>query len=237
MKKQLKSFIRSKLLGYDINTVFFSQGGEDATLLALFRDKIESKEKGLYVDIGAFHPVEHSNTYLFYRENWRGINIDARPGSMELFKKTRPADINLEIGIGPEKAKKTFYEVVNHPTMNSFDLDNIKKNGVSENELKTHVIEVDTLENILSTYLKNNEKIDFMSVDVEGYDLEVLQSNNWSRFQPSVLIVEIACRKLSDLESHPVTRYLNTLGYYAVAKNVILSDVGSVFFVHKSFEY
>ena len=237
MKRQLKSFIRSKLLGYDINTVFFSQGGEDATLLALFRDKMESKQKGVYVDIGAFHPVEHSNTYLFYRENWRGINIDARPGSMDIFKKIRPEDINLEIGIGPEQTKKIFYEVIDHPAMNSFDLENIEKNGIPKSQVKEHFIEVNTLSNILSTHLKNNEKIDFMSVDVEGYDLEVLQSNNWSKFQPSVLIVEMSCRKLSDLESHPITQYLDSLGYYAVAKNVILSDVGSVFFVHKTFEY
>lgn len=237
MKKQLKSFLRSKILGYDLNTVYFSQGGEDATLLALFRKKIESGEKGTYVDIGAYHPVSHSNTYLFYRENWTGINIDARPGSMKLFHKIRPKDINLEIGIGSEKSENKFYEVIGSPTMNSFNLENIQKNGIPANQIREVNVKVDTLANILSEHFKGNQNIDFLSVDVEGLDLQVLQSNNWEKYKPSVIIVELECKKLSDLQTHPISQYLASLGYSAVAKNIILSDVGSVFFVHDTFTY
>ncbi len=237
MKRKLKSLIRTKLLGYDINTVFFAQGGEDATLLALFREKIEKKETGFFVDIGAYHPVLHSNTYLFYRENWNGINIDARPGSMLEFEKKRPKDINLELGVGLISENKTFYQVKIQATMNSFSKENILLNGISENDISTSELKIDTLSTILLKHLPKGKKIDFLSVDVEGFDMEVLQSNDWNKFVPSVIIVEIACKKLSELIEHPISKYLEVHGYELVAKNIILSSVGSVFYVHNTLRY
>ena len=75
----------------------FSQNGEDSVLLRIF----DNKNDGFYVDIGAFHPICYSNTYALYKKGWRGINIDATPGSMFLFNKIRPRDINIETGISP----------------------------------------------------------------------------------------------------------------------------------------
>ncbi len=75
----------------------YSIEGEDRIVRSLFWEK---RDTGFYVDVGAHHPFRFSNTYLFYTQGWRGINIDATPGSMRAFKKHRPRDINLEIGIG-----------------------------------------------------------------------------------------------------------------------------------------
>jgi len=68
----------------------YSQGAEDIILASIFGNR----EKGFWVDVGAHHPQRFSNTYLFSLKGWTGINIDALPGSMAIFKKMRPNDIN-----------------------------------------------------------------------------------------------------------------------------------------------
>ena len=77
------------------SNISYSLQGEDMVLKELFADK----NQGFYVDVGAHHPFRFSNTYLFYKKGWRGINIDAMPRSMELFDKFRPRDINIECGV------------------------------------------------------------------------------------------------------------------------------------------
>ena len=74
----------------------YAQDSEDLLVLSLLGD---SKPPGFYVDVGAHHPARYSNTLLFYLKGWRGINIDALPGSMDLFRTWRPLDVNLEIAI------------------------------------------------------------------------------------------------------------------------------------------
>ena len=74
----------------------YSQNGEDRILHRIF----ENQKSGFYVDIGAHHPFRFSNTFLFYKMGWKGINVDAMPKSMEIFKRFRPRDINLELAVG-----------------------------------------------------------------------------------------------------------------------------------------
>ena len=93
----------------------WSQEGEDLLLKRVF----EGQSVGFYVDIGAHHPKRFSNTYLFYRMGWRGINIDAMPGSMSAFNKIRSRDINIEAGVG-EKATQLDYYIFNDPALNGF---------------------------------------------------------------------------------------------------------------------
>ena len=64
--QKLKRYFRKIILGHDISTYFFSHAGEDAILQAIFSKKLAKKEKGFYIDIGAYHPFNASNTYLFY---------------------------------------------------------------------------------------------------------------------------------------------------------------------------
>src|SRR5580658_8816405 len=76
----------------------FSQEGEDMILASFF----EGKKNGFYVDVGAHHPKRFSNTHHFYIRGWRGINVDATPGSMKLFRRTRPDDINIEAAVSDQ---------------------------------------------------------------------------------------------------------------------------------------
>ena len=235
--KKIKSLIRKTILGYDISTYFFSHSGEDAMLQAIFSKKLASKTGGFFVDIGAYHPYKESNTYLFYINGWRGINIDARPGSMEAFKKIRPRDINLEIGIGVKEDILPYYFISDDSSMNSFSKDNLLRLGMYEFVKKEIPIKVLPLNQILDKHANSFDTIDLLTIDVEGFDLEVVKSNNWSKYRPKVIVVELYCRTIEDLFTNETANYLRELGYEIVAKNVILRDVASVIFVDHHFEY
>src|ERR1039457_5849033 len=109
MKQPLKAYFRPtyftvrKLLSGQLSfmelayfrTVYFSQFGEDTFLDYYFF----GRRTGFYVDVGAFHPFNISNTYIFYKRGWRGINIEPNPASFRAFLKYRPRDINLNVAV------------------------------------------------------------------------------------------------------------------------------------------
>jgi hypothetical protein len=98
MRNLIKKFIRNH---FDNPFRCYGHSGEDLVLDRL----LNGKRMGFYIDVGAHHPTRFSNTYLFYKKGWSGINIDANPKSMELFNRRRSRDINIEVGI----AKKMDY--------------------------------------------------------------------------------------------------------------------------------
>jgi FkbM family methyltransferase len=167
----------------------FAQEGEDMVLARFLGEKIE--EKGFYIDVGAHHPILFSNTYKFYLNDWRGINIDAMPGSMKLFNKVRPHDINLELAISDSEEILTYY-IYSSTGYNTFSKEQAELcSDVSELDLvEKKEIQTYTLAKVLDTYLPENTVIDFMTIDVEGFDLHVLRSNNWKKYKPSFLLVE-----------------------------------------------
>jgi len=163
--------------GYSMKS--YSQEGEDMILRRIF----EGQKDGFYVDVGAHHPKRFSNTYYFYKLGWCGINIDAMPGSMVAFNKSRPRDINLEVPISSNKQILSFF-VFNEPALNSFSADLSKEREYLENDYRIVSkikLETDTLENVLDAYMSPTVTIDFMSIDVEGFDFDVMQSNNWNK--------------------------------------------------------
>ena len=195
----------------------WSQEGEDMVLRRLF----ERQKIGFYIDIGAHHPKRFSNTYLFYKRGWQGINIDAMPGSMRLFNKWRPRDINLEMGVAYESGTLDYY-VFNETALNGFCADLSKKREQANNAYHVREVikvKVCTLREILAQHLGNNE-IDFMSVDVEGLDLQVLQSNDWSQYRPKFVLSEILNSSLHDLASDPVVQFMTQHDYVIYAKQV-----------------
>ena len=195
----------------------WSQEGEDMVLRRLFT----SKPKGFYVDIGAHHPKRFSNTYMFYRMGWRGINVDAMPGSMKIFNQSRPRDINIEKGVANSSGPLDYY-IFNDSALNGFSVElSRERDGLESKYYVSDIIKVDvcTLEEILDEYL-GGKKIDFMNVDVEGLDLDVLQSNNWIKYRPSYVLVEILRSSLHDIDSDPVVRFMHEQGYEIFAKQV-----------------
>jgi len=213
------NYIADELFGFKYqyyNNISFSQEGEDLVLNRFF----ENNPTGFYVDVGAHHPIRFSNTYKFYKKGgWQGINIDAMPGSMAAFNKLRPKDINLELGISniPQTLK---YYIFNEPALNTFS----EKEAKLHNEqnyfriIDTIRIPMHTLTEILDSYLPENTKIDFLSIDVEGLDLSVLESNDWNKYRPTMVLVESLRESLDLISNNKIYLFLKGKGYSLVAK-------------------
>lgn len=210
-------------------TKSYSQEGEDIILRRIF----EKRTTGFYVDVGAHHPTRFSNTYYFYKKGWRGINIDAMPGSMRLFRKLRPRDINLEVAISDSKQALTYY-MFNDPAANGFSKDlSVERHRKGRYRIIGQIkIVTVTLSEILDTYLPENVEIDFLSVDVEGLEFQVLKSNNWTKYKPKVILTESLRSSLSDLNNCEISELLITKEYHLFVKTV-----NTLFFVSDSFEY
>ncbi len=194
----------------------YSQEGEDLLLYRL----LDEKAGGFYVDVGAHHPKRFSNTCFFYQRGWHGINIDAMPGSMKRFHRARKRDINVEVAISAEP-REIRYFMFNEPALNGFDekmsLLRDQASGryrlIGERLLRTR-----TLADVLDEHLPENQGIDFMNVDVEGLDLDVLKSNNWTRYRPAYVLVESLESPLESVFHNEIGAYLGPLGYVPWAK-------------------
>jgi hypothetical protein len=127
----------------------FSQEGEDLILNRFLNNQI----KGFYVDIGAHHPVRFSNTNLFYKRDWRGVNIDAMPGSMKLFSLFRRHDTNIECGVAAKSSFLTYYRF-NESALNTFDANEDRKKDKAPYKLiGVSDIRVERLDVLLTRYL------------------------------------------------------------------------------------
>lgn len=206
----------------------YSQEGEDLILARIF----DKKKRGFYLDVGAYHPISYSNTYYFYERGWNGINIDATPGSMDLFNKLRPTDINIEAMIF-DSCKKLDFNLHNAPGLNNIDLckDNVDYRTFEENGFKVLnkvSIQAQSLSDILKSRLKPGQQIDFMDVDVEGAELNVLKSFDWDNLRPNVVLVEDNSSWGEDSE---IVSFLKTKDYVIYAKTP-----RTIIFKHKFFD-
>jgi FkbM family methyltransferase len=194
----------------------YSQEGEDMILRRIF----EGQHSGFYIDVGAHHPKRFSNTFFFYKLGWRGINIDAMPGSMKPFNILRTRDINIEKPVSSKKELLTYY-CFNEPALNGFSkIKSDERNGLNNFKiLYTKDIETSTLEEILDAHLVDSQKIDFLSIDVEGLDFEVLRSINIDKYRPNVILVELDF-DLSDIYQDEIYKFLLLNNYKLYAKAV-----------------
>ena len=225
----IKKHFQQALLGYHSYAPSFASAGEDMILRHLIgSDKMD----GFYVDVGAYHPVRASNTYFFYVNGWRGINVEARPGSRALFDRVRPRDTNVEVGVSKERGELTYYFVGEDSTMNSFSREFLEHIDMLREVKREIPVPVLPLSEVLGRHLPPGQAIDFMSVDVEGHDLQALESNDWGRFRPRFVVVE---DKEVEAERSEIVRFMRAQGYTVCAQNVIILDkINEYFFVDRS---
>jgi len=193
----------------------YSQNGEDMILDWCF----ENRPTGFYVDIGAHHPKRYSNTYRLYRRGWRGLNVDANPGSMGIFRKIRPRDINVEAAVGPA-AEDLIYYAFEDAAVNTFDramaLEQASRGRAILREISIKMV---TLEQLFDQYVPPGVSIDLLSIDVEGLDYQALTSNDWNRYRPDYIFTEcLDSLSLGDVASDKVTRLLSKYGYCGISK-------------------
>jgi len=186
LKTFIRGFLRPKTQFYQ---KCYSQDGEDGLLLSFLCDRKE----GFYIDIGAHHPMRFSNTYLFYKKGWCGINIDATPGSMKAFNKIRERDINVEAGIGDSYGELDYYSFC-EPALNSFDKElsneRIKNGWKLKRQGGVIQVKVFPINDVLNKYMPKNRHIDFITIDIEGFDLVVLSSWDFEKYAPDFFVIE-----------------------------------------------
>lgn len=213
INSMLKKIIRNWL---PLGRLSYSQEGEDLVLARILAEM--SVGKGFFVDIGAHHPTRFSNTYYFYRRGWHGINVDALPGTKKLFQRMRPRDITIECGVGSQEGVLKYF-AFNEPALNTFSESEAKrKNFAPYRIVETLQIPVVTLQRILEDHLPDNTSIDFMTIDAEGFDHEVIVSNDWKKYRPRVVLVELLNTGIQNLEAHPTAQILYRHNYRAFAK-------------------
>jgi len=165
--------------------ISYAQNFEDVMVARLF----DAGYRGLYVDIGAAHPDFLSVTRHFYDQGWSGINVEPTFRFYPLLCEARPRDVNLQCAIGNSSGLATFYEIPKVAENSTLEPAVADRLAATELTATPHEVEVVRLVDICDTHVKGRT-IDFMKIDVEGGELGVLQSGDWERFRPRLLIVE-----------------------------------------------
>jgi len=194
----------------------FAQEAEDLIFADWFATRIPGP--GFYVDIGAYHPQRFSNTYIFYLMGWRGINVDATPGSMGRFHQRRPGDINLEYAVS-DNAENLTHFIFEDGALNTVDPKRVRylEAATSYRPVETRIVTTIRLDELLERHLPRGQGIDFLTVDVEDMDERVLRSNDWIRFRPAAVIAEDRV-SIRDIRSSMIDQFLGGEGYRPIAK-------------------
>lgn len=165
----------------------FSQSGEDLIVKFIF-NALEIKHP-TYIDVGAFDPYRYSNTAVFYLEGSKGINIDPNPEAVKLFEKERPLDTNLNIGLASKPGALKYYQM-GAPTLNTFSLEAVEEyKKMGHRIVNEQQIEVEVLSEVISKHAKGIFP-DFLSLDAEGFDMEILQTIDFEHNAPKVICIE-----------------------------------------------
>lgn len=145
------------------------------------------KKSGIYIDIGANHPDRMNNTKLFYDRGWHGINIEPDTEGYKLFCEKRPNDININRAIGSGKAVYWFDD--GGPNTSGGLVNTLNKDWAEHFGLKNKSeVELKPLREIFEE--NNLIQVDFISIDVEGFEEDVIKSNNWNKYRADVICLE-----------------------------------------------
>ena len=191
---------------------FSSPGLEDEYISKFF----PKGYKGFYVDIGTNDPVILNNTHYFHRRGWKGINIEPNLKCFNKILSKRPRDISLNIGLGESDSILDYYlfypDLVSTFSKHEYT-ENIKNGYTFIGVVK---IPVKRLEDVLDEYIPENQEIDFMSMDAEGYDLSILENMNIGKYRPQFVCVEDS----KDDASSKIGRFMIDNGYKKVFSNI-----------------
>jgi FkbM family methyltransferase len=180
----------------------YSQFGEDLLLWEFFG----AKSEGFFVEVGANHPTKCSQTRLFEQHGWKGILVEPIARNCEMLRQQRPGSRIFQCALGaPEQRGRARLNVAaGNDGLSGLNLnDGVVVDRVEE-------VEVRTLDEILAE--AGNPNIDFLSVDVEGLELQVLRGFDLARHRPSVVLVEDHLQQLG------VHRHFVRHGYRVVKR-------------------
>jgi FkbM family methyltransferase len=208
------AFFRAKKAMFTRDT--FGQCEEDAWFLSFLRERqIQWADSGFYVDLGANHPVVYSATYLLYKAGWSGITVDPIPSLCALHRRLRPRDFCLNAGVGPHCEKRRFWETV-PDFFSSFSEMDTKR--AMERRMCTIIRESELPLLTPATILEKSRtgrKVNYLSIDTEGLDGEILRSWPWDRSLPDVVSCEASALMENESEADLI---LKQQGYSVLAR-------------------
>ena len=188
----------------------YSTFGEDLILKKFL------KKNGFYVDVGCYHPYEGSNTCLLYKKGWRGINIDLNPYSIELFNFSRPNDVNLNFAVSSSSKKIKFYYRKEINMLNTIIKKQAKNNF--SNGYCTAYIKSKKLNDIIKETVFFKKEIDFLNIDVEGADFEVIKSLDFKIYKPKFICIEMHNTDTKSIKNNVIYKFLINKNYYLLWK-------------------
>jgi FkbM family methyltransferase len=197
----------------------FAQQGEDLILDRILTRVLgrDVREPGIYVDVGAFDAVDHSVTYLLYRRGWSGVVFDPSTRTQRSFRRRRPRDTFVNAVVGAEDGVDVDFFIPAASTGDQSLVSTKYPDDAGGFDKVTH--RQVNLNHALSR--AGVEKIDVLTIDVEGAELEILETLDFDRFRPSVIAVEIHGNDLARCLESPEARLILKRGYQAVGSAVI----------------
>ncbi len=170
--------------GFAEQMISYSQNSEDVLLRRLSPQKTD----GFYIDVGAHHPLHDSVTRYFYGLGWHGINIEPLSGAYQQLCEERTRDTNLNIGLSNIDSSATFYESLSHPALSTFDEDIARLHIAKGEKFQERTVSLTTLADVCAKHVAS--EIDFLSIDVEGLERQVLEGADFERWRPRVILIE-----------------------------------------------
>lgn len=208
----------------------YAQCGEDLIVSGLFQTFGIAKPS--YLDLGAHHPTYLSNTYLFYRRRCYGVCVEPDPAYCRGFQRKRRRDICLNVGVGTTSQDKAEFFLMSEATLNTFSGDEARRVDAETSYKIVRTIQI-PLVSINEIIAQNfQDAPNFVSLDIEGLDLEILQSFNFERWRPEIFCIEtlMFSDKISVAAKLPeIFRMMEQHGYFTYADTYI-----NTIFVDKS---
>ncbi|MAG69811.1 MAG: hypothetical protein CL471_05910 [Acidobacteria bacterium] len=197
-------------------------------------------KKGIYLDIGCYHPIKGSNTALLYKNGWSGINIDISEETIEMFKIFRPNDTNLFLGISIKNGYQKAYFEKSISTLSSLDETYLNKQGRKNLIIKK--VKVLTLKSLRKKH--NIKKLDFLKIDCENIDMSIIMKSSLKDLDSNYLCFEILPPTIYGWENYkypPISNkkyyrnyFLKSAVYEKLRKKFIFIDnVQATFFLKK----
>jgi len=199
-----------------MHKICYSQFGEDITAANALRNV----DQGFYVDVGAHHPLRLSNTAELHIRGWQGINVEPRAEGIRLFEQFRPHAINLRMAIHNEADKVTLYKF-RGARINTILPDRAATLKEVKEPAGEEVVPALSLNELFEEHVPEGVRVNYLSIDIEGYDTEAILGFDIGRFQPDVVCVEIHSFDVLKLGEHPIVRHLTDNGYHLFAVNIM----------------
>jgi FkbM family methyltransferase len=163
--------------------VSYAQNGEDVVLRRAL-----GAPSGFYVDVGACEPTQDSVTRYFYDRGWSGINVEPQRHLYDKLVDERPRDVSVCCAIGTSSGSAWLVGFPGDDGLGTLDLEVAGQHDRFGKPSYRVQVQVRPLESVLEEHARR--PIDFMKIDVEGREGDVLRSFDLDRWRPRALVVE-----------------------------------------------